>query len=162
MKTQTLWIAGLLSLFSSMAPAHAAGKVAGFQYVTFPDGEAALEDNVIHCIALEEAISAELKQAQDEMRIARSSVEEPVEAWSVFTQLDQKILPRLTGKQGYKTITTDKDGLYSFYCPTQNCLMYSYGVVRDRHAYWVTITPGRKRVDLGPAKSIAENKPRNF
>ena len=172
MNSKGLWVAGLLSIFTAIAPADAAGKVAGFQYVTFSDGEAPLEDNVIHmipcmpknndCIALEESISATLKQAQSEMRIARSSLEEPVEAWSLFSQLDQKILPRLEVKEGYKKITTKQKGLYSFYCPTNNCLVYSYGVVRDRYAYWVTITPGRKRLDLGPAKSIAENKPRNF
>ncbi|MCM1983225.1 hypothetical protein [Lyngbya confervoides] len=162
----------LLSLLGSLAPAQAAGKVAGYQYETFPDGDAHFEDNVIHyipcmpknndCIELQESIEAELKQAQQEMTLARSSVENPVEAWALFTQLDQKILPRLTGKTGYQTIKTGEKGVYSFYCPTQNCLVYSYGVTRDRYAYWITLTPGRKRLDLGPARSIDVNKPRNF
>lgn len=172
MNTRLLLGASLLSLFSSLAPAFAAGKVAGFQYETFPDGETPLEDNAIHyipclpqnndCIKLQESIEAELIQAQQEMSLARSSLEKPVEAWSLFTQLDQKILPRITGKTGYKSLQTGKKGLYSFYCPTSNCLIYSYGVTRDRFAYWITITPGRKRLDLGPAKSIDANKPRNF
>lgn len=162
----------LLSLLGSLSPVRAAGKVAGYQYVTFTDGEAPLEDNVIHyipclpknndCIELQEAINAELKQAQQEMRLARSSVENPTEAWNLFTQLDQKLSPMLTGKAGYKTVKTGKKGVYSFYCPTRNCLIYSFGVMRDRYAYWVTITPGRKRVDLGPRRGITENKPRNF
>ena len=171
MKFRTLMAAGLLSL-SAMFPANAAGKVAGYQYVTFSDGDEALEDNVIHyipclpqnddCIQLQEAISAELKQAQSEMEQARFSVENPIEAWTLFSQLDQKLLPMITSKKGYKTVKTSEKGVYSFFCPTRNCLVYSFGVVRNRYAYWVTITPGRKRLDLGPAKSIASNKPRNF
>lgn len=172
MKIQILFSAVLLGLWGSFTPVHAAGKVAGFQYEAFPDGEAQFEDNAIHyipclptngdCIELQESIEAELLQAQQEMSLARSSVENPLEAWNLFTQLDQKILPRITSKSGYKSIKTGEKGLYSFYCPTKNCLIYSYGVTRDRYAYWITITPGRKRLDLGPAKSIDANKPRNF
>lgn len=155
-----------------MLPADAAGKVAGYQYVTFADGDAAFEDNAIHyipclpqnndCIELQEAISTELTQAQKEMEMARSSVESPIEAWTVFSQLDQKLLPMLSDKTGYKTVKTAQKGVYSFYCPTRHCLVYSFGVVRDRYAYWVTLTPGRKRLDLGPDKGIAANKPRNL
>ncbi len=172
MKTKILLSACLLSLLSSVAPAIAAGKVAGYQYETYPDGEFQFEDNAIHyipclptnndCVELQESIEAELLQAQREMQLARSSVENPIEAWTLFTQLDQKILPRITQKAGYKSIKTNSKGVYSFYCPTANCLIYSYGTDRDRASYWITITPGRKRVDLGPAKSIDANKPRNL
>jgi hypothetical protein len=172
MKAILLILTTVVGVVAPLLPAQAAGKVAGYQYATFPDGEAPLEDNLIHyipcepdtndCAQLQEAISAELLKAQQEMKTARSTLENPVEAWTVFTQLDQKLLPMLSQKSGYQTVTTQNKGLFSFTCPTETCLIYSYGVIRDRYGYWVTITEGRKRLDLGPAKAIAESKPRNF
>lgn len=162
----------LLGTLGWMGSAEAAGKIVGFQYVTFADsGDAPLEDNVIHfipcspkndCIQVQEAIDTELKQAQSEMRQARLSLERPEEAWNVFSQLDQQLLPLLTDKEGYKTVKTGKKGVFRVDCPTKNCLIYSFGVVRDRYGYWLQISPGRKRLDLGPGKGIAEDKPRSL
>ncbi len=166
----TLLLVTLGSIGTSEAAARS-GKIVGYQYVTFADGDAALEDNAIHyipcapknnCLQIQEAMRSELTQAQSEMRQARLSLERPAEAWNVFTQLDQQLLPMLTRQAGYKTVKTGKKGVYRVNCPTKNCLIYSFGVVRDRYGYWLTISPGRKRLDLGPGKGIAEDKPRSL
>lgn len=162
----------LLGTLGWMGSATAAGKIVGYQYVTFADrGDAPLEDNVIHyipcsqtnnCTQIQEAMRSELSQAQSEMRQARLSLERPAEAWNVFAQLDQQLLPLITGKEGYKSVKTGKKGVYRIDCPTKNCLIYSFGVVDDRYGYWVMISPGRKRLDLGPGKGVTEDKPRSL
>ncbi|MGB7415677.1 MAG: hypothetical protein WA902_15840 [Thermosynechococcaceae cyanobacterium] len=165
----------LLATLGSIGTAEAAGrpgKIVGYQYVTFADGDAPLEDNVIHyipcyptnkdCQQVQEAMQSELTKAQAEMKQARLSLEQPAEAWSVYSQLDQQLLPMLLDKPGYKSIKTGKKGVFRFNCPTTSCLIYSFGVVRDRYGYWLTTSPGRKRLDLGPGKGIAEDKPRSL
>ncbi|NJK29163.1 MAG: hypothetical protein HC851_21050 [Acaryochloris sp. RU_4_1] len=163
-------IAGLLlGALGFTAPAQAAGRIAGYQFAVFEDDEAPLEDNVIHyipcspenndCDELATKLTTELLQAQLNLKRARLSLEKPVEAWTVFTQLDQQFLPQITEKKGYKTTKTLKKGEFSFYCPTQKCLVYSFGTVRDRFNYWVTIAKSRKRWDLGPGRGFIEDKP---
>ncbi len=158
----------LLGTFAIAAPAQAAGKIAGYQYAVFNDSDAPLEDNVIHyipcypqndCNALATKLTTELRQAQLNLTRARLTLEKPVEAWTLFTQLDQQFLPQITDKEGYKTTSTQKKGEFSFHCPTQTCLVYSFGTVRDRFNYWVTVAKSRKRWDLGPARGFIEDKP---
>jgi hypothetical protein len=159
----------LLVFLGVAAIAEARGKIAGYQYYTFPNGDYPLESNTIHvipclprntdCKSIAESITAEAKKAQSELDRAKLTLEQPTEAWKVFTSLNEQFLPMLTSKQGYTTITTQKKGVYSFNCPTSNCLVYSTALARDRFSYWVVIYPGRKRLDLGPAKGIAADKP---
>jgi hypothetical protein len=143
--------------------------VAGYQYYTFPNGDYPIENNVIHivpcqptntdCQSIAETISTEAKKAQAELDRAKLTLEQPTEAWKVFTSLHDRFLPLLTSKTGYTTITTQSKGVYAFRCPTRNCLVYSTALARDRFSYWVIIYPGRKRLDLGPSKGIAADKP---
>jgi hypothetical protein len=159
----------LLGLLGLTAIAEARGKIAGYQYYTFPNGDYPLENNTIHiipclprntdCKTIAETIATESKKAQAELDRAKLTLEQPTEAWKVFTSLNEQFLPMLTSKQGYTTITTQKKGVYSFRCPTSNCLVYSTALARDRYSYWVVIYPGRKRLDLGPSKGIAADKP---
>ena len=141
-----------LGALAFAAPAQAAGRVAGYQYAVFKDSEAPLEDNVIHyipcypqndCKELATKLTAELRQAQVNLTRARLTLEKP----------------QITDKKGYKTTTTQKRGVFSFYCPTQTCLVYSFGTVRDRFNYWVTVAKSRKRWDLGPGRGFIEDKP---
>lgn len=168
MKKQYVITSILLGAVAFTAPAQAAGKIAGYQYAVFNDSDAPLEDNVIHyipcnpqndCQTLETKLTSELRQAQQNLTRARLSLEKPVEAWTLFTQLDQRFLPQITDKEGYKTTKTQSKGVFSFYCPTQTCLVYSFGTVRDRFNYWVTVAKSRKRWDLGPARGFIEDKP---
>lgn len=168
MKQQYVMAGICLGALAFAAPAQAAGRVAGYQYAVFKDSEAPLEDNVIHyipcypqndCKELATKLTAELRQAQVNLTRARLTLEKPVEAWTLFTQLDQQFLPQITDKKGYKTTTTQKRGVFSFYCPTQTCLVYSFGTVRDRFNYWVTVAKSRKRWDLGPGRGFIEDKP---
>jgi|GEM_PF-3099966 len=169
MKQQYVIAGVLLGALGFTAPAQAAGNVAGYQYAVFEDAEAPLEDNVIHyipcspenndCEELATQITTELRDAQLNLKRARLTLEKPIEAWTLFSQLDQQFLPQITDKKGYKTTKTQTKGEFSFYCPTQTCLVYSFGTVRDRFNYWVTVAKSRKRWDLGPARGFIEDKP---
>ncbi len=159
----------LLGLLGFTAIAEAAGKVAGYQYYTFPDGDQPIENNVVHvipcqptnadCQSIADTISTEAKKAQSELDRAKLRLEQPIEAWRVFTSMNDQFLPLLTSQKGYAKVTTQRKGVYAFRCPTKNCLVYSTALVRDRFSYWVVIYPGRKRLDLGPSKGIAADKP---
>ncbi len=159
----------VLGLLCLAAIAEARGKIAGYQYYTFPNGDYPLENNAIHiipcpprttdCQTIAKTITTESKKAQAELDRAKLTLEQPTEAWKVFTSLNEQFLPLLSSKQGYTTITTQKKGVYSFRCPTTSCLVYSTALARDRFSYWVVIYPGRKRLDLGPSKGIAADKP---
>jgi hypothetical protein len=159
----------LLGLLSLTAIAEAAGKIAGYQYYTFPNGDYPLENNTIHiipclprnidCRSIAETIATEAKKARTELDRAKLTLGQPTEAWKVFTSMNEQFLPMLISKPGHTTITTQKKGVYSFRCPTRNCLVYSTALARDRFSYWVVIYPGRKRLDLGPSKGIAADKP---
>jgi hypothetical protein len=161
-------IVALLSVVTMASISEAAGKIAGYQYYTFQNGDLPIEGNVIHyipcnaandCKALATEISTEAKKAQADLDRAKLTFEKPFEAWDVFTQLDQRFLPMVTSKEGYATVKTGKKGVYSFRCPTKTCLVYSTSFARDRYSYWIIIYPHWKRLDLGPSKGIAADKP---
>jgi hypothetical protein len=161
-------IVALLSVLGIASVAEAAGKIAGYQYYTFSNGDVPIEGNVIHyipcsaandCKALANEISTEAKKALADLDRAKLTFEKPLEAWDVFTQLDQRFLPMVTSKEGYATVKTGKKGVYSFRCPTATCLVYSTSFTRERYSYWVVVEKQRKRLDLGPSKGIAADKP---
>jgi hypothetical protein len=159
----------LLSLLGIAVTAEAAGKIAGYQYYTFSNGEYPLVNNTIHfipcrpknsdCKDLAKTIETEAKKALADLDRAKLTVEQPTEAWTLFTQLDQRFLPMLSAKEGYGSVQTKKKGVYSFKCPAENCLVYSTAFANNRFSYWVVIHPSWKRLDLGPGKEMAADKP---
>jgi hypothetical protein len=94
----------LLGLLGFTTIAEAAGKVAGYQYYTFPDGDQPIENNVVHvipcqptnndCQSIAETISTEAKKAQSELDRAKLRLEQPLEAWRVFTSMNDQFLPQ--------------------------------------------------------------------
>ncbi|MGB8699635.1 MAG: hypothetical protein WCD18_09490 [Thermosynechococcaceae cyanobacterium] len=164
-----LFVAGaILSLLIVSPIAKAAGKIAGYQYYIFSNGDYPLENNTIHfipcypknsdCQELSNTISTEVKKALSDLDRAKLTVDEPREAWALFTQLDQRFLSILSTKTGYKTTQTKKKGVYSFTCPTQSCLVYSSAFSNNHFSYWVVIHPSWKRLDLGPGKEMSADK----
>jgi hypothetical protein len=169
MKKRLFWASALLSLLSIPIPAASAGKIAGYQYYTFPNGDYPLVSNTIHvipcrprnndCKELVGTIKTEVKKALADLERAKLTVEQPSEAWSLFIQLDQRFLPMLSSKAGYQSVQTKAKGVYSFKCPTESCLVYSTAFANNRFSYWVVIHPSWKRLDLGPGREMAADKP---
>jgi hypothetical protein len=169
MKPKLFGACALLSLLGVVATAEAAGKIAGYQYYTFSNGEYPLVNNTIHfipcrpknsdCQELANTIKSETKKALADLDRAKLTVEQPTEAWSLFTQLDQRFLPMLTAKTGYSSVQTKAKGVYSFKCPATHCLVYSTALAKNRFSYWVVIHPSWKRLDLAPGKEMAADKP---
>jgi hypothetical protein len=169
MKNRLLGLFTLLGLLASALPSTAAGKIAGYQYFTFSNGDLVLDNNTIHfvpcypkssdCQELSTTISLETKKALSDLDRAKLTVDQPIEAWTLFTQLDQRFLSILSSKTGYKTTQTNAKGIYSFKCPTNKCLVYSSAFANNHFSYWVVIHPSWKRLDLGPGKEMAADKP---
>jgi hypothetical protein len=159
----------LLSLLSITPASTAAGKIAGYQYFTFANGDHVLGNNTIHfvpcypknsdCQELSTTIRSEAKKALSDLDRAKLTVDQPIEAWALFTQLEQRFLSMLSAKPGYKTIQTNEKGIYSFKCPTNKCLIYSSAFAKNHFSYWVVIHPSWKRLDLGPGKEMSADKP---
>ena len=169
MNNGLLGICTLLSLLIIVPSSKAAGKIAGYQYFIFPNGDFPLVENTVHfipcypnnsdCKELSNTISSEVKKAQSDLDRAKLTVDQPIEAWTLFTQLEQRFLSILSSKKGYKSIQTNAKGIYSFRCPTNNCLIYSSAFANNHFSYWVVIHPIWKRLDLGPGKEMSADKP---
>jgi hypothetical protein len=169
MKKRLFWAFASLSLLSIPFSAKAAGTIAGYQYYTFPNGDYPLVSNTIHfipcrpknndCKELAETIKTEVKKALADLERAKLTVEQPTEAWSLFIQLDQRFLPMLSSKAGYQSVQTKAKGVYTFKCPAESCLVYSTAFANNRFSYWVVIYPSWKRLDLGPGREMAADKP---
>jgi hypothetical protein len=168
MQKRLFWICALLSFITTSFPASAAGKIAGYQYYIFPNGDYPLANNTIHfipcyptadCQGLANTISIEVKKALSDLDRAKLTIDQPIEAWLLFTSLDQRFLSILSSKTGYNSTQTKTKGVYSFRCPTQSCLVYSSAFANNRFSYWVIIHPSWKRLDLGPGKEMSADKP---
>jgi hypothetical protein len=169
MRNRLFGLFTLLSLVAIAPPSTAAGKIAGYQYFTFSDGDRVLGNNTIHivpcypkssdCQELSSTISLETKKALSDLDRAKLTVDQPIEAWTLFTQLDQRFLSMLTSKTGYKTTQTNAKGIYSFKCPTNKCLVYSSAFANNHFSYWVVVHPSWKRLDLGPGREMSATKP---
>jgi hypothetical protein len=169
MNNRLLGICTLLSLLIISPSSKAAGKIAGYQYFTFSNGDLPLAENTIHfipcypnrpdCKELLNTISSETKKAQSDLDRAKLTVDQPIEAWTLFTQLEQRFLSILSSKKGFKSTQTNAKGVYSFICPTNNCLIYSSAFANNHFSYWVVIHPSWKRLDLGPGKEMSADKP---
>jgi hypothetical protein len=169
MKKRLFGAFALLSLLMLSLPVKAAGKIAGYQYYIFPTGDYPIVNNTIHyipcypqnadCEDLARTISSEAKKALSDLDRAKLTLDQPIEAWTLFTGLEQRFLPMLSSKTGYNSTQTKEKGVYSFRCPTRNCLVYSSALVNNRFSYWIVIHESWKRLDLGPSKEISADKP---
>jgi hypothetical protein len=169
MNHRLLGLCTLLSLLIISPASKASGNIAGYQYFTFQDGDYKLKNNAIHfipcypknsdCKELSNTISLEAKKALSDLDRAKLTVDQPTEAWALFTQLEQRFLSMLSSKAGYKSTQTNAKGVYSFKCPTNSCLVYSSAFANNHFSYWVVIHPSWKRLDLGPGKEMSADKP---
>jgi hypothetical protein len=169
MNNRLLGICTLLSVLFIAPSLKAAGKIAGYQYFIFSNGDFPLAANRVHfipcyprisnCKELSNTIVTEVKKAQSDLERAKLTVDQPIEAWTLFTQLEQRFLSILSSERGYKSIQTNAKGIYSFRCPTNSCLIYSSAFANNRFGYWVVIHPSWKRLDLGPGKEMSADKP---
>jgi hypothetical protein len=169
MKNRLFGICTLLSLLLIAPSSKASGKIAGYQYFTFSNGDHVLGNNTVYfipcypknsnCKELSNTISTEAKKAISDLDRAKLTIDQPIEAWTLFTQLEQRFLSILSSKPGYKSIQTNEKGIYSFRCPTNHCLIYSSAFANNHFSYWVVVHPSWKRLDLGPGKEMSADKP---